>query len=63
MVAEAGLIPILLLIIEDIFVWKSGQLGVPIVIAVGISMVIFYFYWAEVTMLLKKLLNWLGFNI
>jgi len=52
---------IIILIIEDIFVWIAGKLNLPVLWVIIVCLVLFYFFWRQIFGFTKLILKKLGF--
>ena len=58
--ATIGLIHIILFALEDFLIWFAGTKEISFWVVFGISMIVIYLYYNQLTMILKKLLNYIG---
>lgn len=56
--AVTELIHVILLAIEDLLVWWAGSVGISPWLVIGISLVVFYFFWNQIYTFFKGVIQW-----
>lgn len=59
----AGIIHIILFLLEDLWLYIAGIKGINFWFAFSISAIIFYFYYSQIVVIIKKLLSFIGIRL